>query len=48
VEIWRLSGKKLDWQALPILAEMYGVEDIECLIFQLAAIRDFEWPQTSQ
>jgi len=30
----------IDWQALPILAAMYGVEDVELLIHQLLAIRE--------
>jgi hypothetical protein len=30
----------LDWTALPTVAEMLGVEDVELLIVQLTTIRD--------
>lgn len=30
----------LDWQALPIVAEMIGFEDIDVLIAQLVVLRD--------
>ena len=32
----------LDWQALPVVAEMLGVQDIEGLIADLTVIRDFQ------
>jgi len=32
----------LDWAALPIVAEMLGIEDTETLIVQLVAIRDHQ------
>lgn len=35
-------GGMLDWNALPLVAEMFGIEDMETLIAQLAAIRDFK------
>ncbi len=38
---WNLMGG-LDWQALPIVAEMIGVTDIETLVVQLVAIRDWQ------
>lgn len=31
----------LDWAALPVIAEMLGVTDVEQLINQLLAIREF-------
>lgn len=34
-------GGKLNWAALPIVAEMLGVIDIEILVTQLSAIRDW-------
>lgn len=34
-----MSGE-LDWNAIPVLCEMYGVEDADVLIVQLLAIRD--------
>lgn len=30
----------LDWAALPVVAEMLGIDDVEVLITQLVAIRD--------
>lgn len=35
-------GGALDWAALPLVAELLGVEDVERLITELAAIRDFQ------
>lgn len=32
----------MDWFALPIVADLLGVQDIEILIAQLVAIRDSE------
>lgn len=32
----------LDWAALPVVAEVFGIDDIEGLITDLAAIRDFQ------
>lgn len=31
----------IDWAALPHVAEMLGFKDIELMVAQLAAIRDF-------
>jgi hypothetical protein len=31
----------IDWAALPIVVEMLGVTDVERLVRQLAAIREF-------
>ena len=32
----------LDWAALPVVAEMLGVKDIEALVTDLSVIRDFQ------
>lgn len=32
----------IDWAALPHVAEMLGYQDIELMVAQLAAIRDFQ------
>lgn len=32
----------IEWQALPLLAEMYGVIDVELLIVSLIALRDHQ------
>lgn len=36
----------LDWQALPIIAEMFGIDDIETFIVQLTTIRDWQRDQS--
>lgn len=38
--IWNLMGGEIDWAALPLLAEMKGVQDIDLVIIGLTAIRD--------
>lgn len=35
-------GGALDWTALPVIAEMQGVTDIETFAQRLAAIRDWQ------
>jgi len=40
VAIWNACNGAIDWAALPILCEIYGVEDPENLIVQLMVIRD--------
>lgn len=32
----------LDWAAVPTVAEVIGIDDIEMLIVRLAAIRDWQ------
>jgi hypothetical protein len=39
VEAWNLMGG-MDWEALPVVCAMIGVEDPEILIRQLVMIRD--------
>jgi len=43
LEAWNLMGG-LDWAALPVVAEMLGVSDVERLIRQLVTIRQFQTP----
>jgi hypothetical protein len=33
-------GGQIDWAALPVIIELYGINDVEVFIAQLAAIRD--------
>ena len=40
VQCWNLMGGEIKWSALPILCEMFGIEDVELLVRQLNAIRD--------
>lgn len=39
IRAWNLMGG-IDWAALPVIAELYGITDIDILIHQLVAIRD--------
>lgn len=32
----------IDWAGLPVVADMLGVTDIEVLVVELTAIRDFQ------
>lgn len=34
-------GGEIDWNALPVVAEIFGIDDIESLVFQLVEIREF-------
>lgn len=43
--IWVMMDRRIDYAAMPVLCEMYGIEDVETLIAQLVAIREFEWPK---
>ena len=33
-------GGLIDWQALPILVGLYGIEDVETFVAELVAIRE--------
>jgi hypothetical protein len=37
---WRDMGGQIDWQAIPILSEVYGIEKIDFFINDLVSIRD--------
>ncbi|MGL6245648.1 hypothetical protein [Pseudomonas sp.] len=39
IRAWNLMGG-LDWAALPTVADLLGITDIEIFVAQLAAIRD--------
>ena len=39
IRAWNIMGG-IDWAALPVIAEMLGIDDIETLVLQLVAIRD--------
>lgn len=41
VRAWNLMGG-IDWSALPIVADMIGITDLETLITQLVTIRDWQ------
>lgn len=44
-KVWRVMGYKIDWEAMPYLCEIYGVDDPELLLMQLIVIRDYKWPK---
>lgn len=33
-------GGQIDWDALPVVCALLGIEDVEMLIYRLVAIRD--------
>ena len=35
-------GAQIDWQALPILVEIFAIDDIERLLCDLVSIRNFQ------
>ena len=39
IRAWNIMGG-IDWAAIPVIAEMLGIDDIETLVLQLVAIRD--------
>ncbi len=41
LKAWNLMGG-IDWAALPVVAELMGITDIEALIADLATIRDWQ------
>lgn len=40
IRAWQLMGNAIEWGALEIVAELLGIDDVEVLILELAAIRD--------
>lgn len=40
VQAWNLMGGAIVWEALPVVTEMLGVDDVEVLIHLLTRIRD--------
>jgi hypothetical protein len=38
--VWNEAGG-LDWQALDLLVEVHGITDVETMLAELMAIRDF-------
>lgn len=35
-------GGKLNWTALPVIVEMFGIEDVEAFVRELAVIREHQ------
>lgn len=40
LRIWNES-RGLDWQALPLLIDVHGITDVDTLLAELVAIREF-------
>jgi len=40
IKAWNTCGG-MDWSAIPTVAEIYGFRDVEVLIAQFVALRDF-------
>ena len=40
IEAWNLMGGALDWAAVPVLAELLGVDDVDLLVLGLVQIRE--------
>ena len=40
VEVWNMMGG-LDWHALPVVCEMFGISDVDELVRDLVTIREF-------
>jgi hypothetical protein len=40
VAAWNVMGGVVDWSALPLLADMYGVADLPMFVAYVVAIRD--------
>ena len=40
LRVWKKLGGELNWAALPVLIELYEVEDPEALIDDLTTLRD--------
>jgi hypothetical protein len=44
VAAWNLLGG-LDWNGLPVVAEMLGIEDVDQLVRDLVTIRQYQAPK---
>lgn len=42
VKAWNWMGGEINWAGLPLVADLLGIDDLELLIVQLAAIRDHQ------
>ncbi len=46
IEAYNMMGGCLDWHALPLVVEIFGIDDVETFVQQLIAIRDFQRKQS--
>ncbi len=42
IEAWNMMGGTIDWTGLPVIAEIFGIADIELFIRQIILIRDYK------
>jgi hypothetical protein len=42
IRAWNWMGGQIDWAGLPMIAELLGLDDMELLINQLSALRDWQ------
>ena len=40
ISAWNLCGG-MEWSAMPIIFDMLGISDVEHIIYQMSAIRDY-------
>jgi hypothetical protein len=48
IKSWNLMGGQIEWSALPLLCEVYGIDDPDTHIHALVAIRDHVRRQNEQ
>ena len=42
-----MMGGEVNWTALPVIAEMFGITDVECFLARLTALRDHQQRQSA-
>lgn len=40
ISAWNLMNGEIDWQALPLMVELLGVDDVSLFVTHLVTIRD--------
>lgn len=46
IRAWNLMNATIDWNALPVIAEMFGIDDVEGFITRIDAIRTWKTENT--
>lgn len=41
LEAWSLMDRRIDWAALPMVVELFGITDVERFIAELTAVRTY-------
>lgn len=42
IKAWNWMDGKIDWDGLELVADLLGIEDLEILVEQLTALRDWQ------